>query len=261
MDEQTLSDSLNNVDFIRQVEQTLLISQQVYDAFNHLIAKYEEGLSTIEQARESNTEILNQSKEIKQEMLREKENLLGVLTQAQTKLQEVNAFVSEKKESIANTLQENQNIKNSIETLKDEFNTAFENTREVLRLIQDRENLLNELQSLISENTSLKTEINQEITSNANALKAELEEIFNRLKEQLQQGEYASKIVVDNILSIMPSFAEGGNNDEIEALILQKESKEAELTRKEREIQSLEQELQQAGQRQDLDMPDELAME
>ncbi len=244
MDENTtLQDSLNTPEFIRQVEHTLLISQEVHNSFNQLIGKYEDGLIAGEQTRKEATDTLMQVLTIKQEMLEKKEILLSILSQAQDKDAELREFVLEKKEQINATLERNQGIKESVESAKEQIFSSQQNVEEVLQSLQERRDLIAELTQLIEENTRLKTQILEDINTSVETSKVEFNEYFNTLKAQVDLTSYALKSDVDRINTIMPSIVEP--SDELKDLLAQKEAKEIEITQKQSQRERLQEELRE----------------
>lgn len=244
MDENTtLQDSLNTPEFIRQVEQTLLISQEVHNSFNQLIGKYQDGLIAGEQTRKQAADTLIQVLKIKQEMLEKKEMLLSILSQAQDKDADLREFVLENKDQINATLEKNQAIKESVESTKEQIFSSQQNVEEVLESLQQRTDLIAELTQLIEENTRLKTQILEQINTRVETSKVEFNEYFNTLKAQVDLTSYALKSDVDRINTIMPSIVEP--SDELKALMALKDGIEIEIIQKQSQRQRLQQELQE----------------
>ncbi len=244
MDENTtLQDSLNTPEFIRQVEQTLLISQEVHNSFNQLIGKYQDGLIAGEQTRKEAADTLIQVLKIKQEMLEKKEMLLSILSQAQDKDADLREFVLENKDQINATLEKNQAIKESVESTKEQIFSSQQNVEEVLESLQQRTDLIAELTQLIEDNTRLKTQILEQINTRVETSKVEFNEYFNTLKAQVDLTSYALKSDVDRINTIMPSIVEP--SDELKALMALKDGIEIEIIQKQSQRQRLQQELQE----------------
>lgn len=239
----TLQESLNTPEFIRQIEQTLLISQEVHNSFNQLIGKYQDGLIKGEQTRKEATDTLMQVLGIKQEMIEKKEMLLSVLSQAQDKDAELREFVLGKKDQINAILEKNEAIKESVESTKEQIFSSQQNVEEVLQSLQERRDLIAELTRLIEDNTRLKTQILEEINANVEASKIEFNEYFNTLKAQINLTNYALKSDVDKINTIMPTIVEP--SDELKDLLAQKEAKEIEITQKQSQMERLQEELQE----------------
>lgn len=244
MDENTtLQDSLNTPEFIRQVEQTLLISQEVHNSFNQLIGKYQDGLIAGEQTRKEAADTLIQVLKIKQEMLEKKEMLLSILSQAQDKDADLREFVLENKDQINATLEKNQAIKESVQSTKEQIFSSQQNVEEVLESLQQRGDLIAELTQLIEENTRLKTQILEQINTRVETSKVEFNEYFNTLKAQVDLTSYALKSDVDRINTIMPSIVEP--SDELKALMALKDGIEIEIIQKQSQRQRLQEELQE----------------
>ncbi|WP_104722189.1 coiled-coil domain-containing protein [Helicobacter mesocricetorum] len=244
MDENTtLQDSLNTPEFIRQVEQTLLISQEVHNSFNQLIGKYEDGLIAGEQTRKEAADTLIQVLKIKQEMLEKKEMLLTVLSQAQDKDADLREFVLENKDQINATLEKNQAIKESVESTKKQIFSSQQNVEEVLEALQEHKDFIAEITQLIEENARLKTQILEDINTSVESSKIEFNEYFNTLKAQVDLTSYALKSDLDRINTIMPSIVEP--SDELKALMALKDAKEIEITQKQSQRQRLQEELQE----------------
>ncbi|MDE6958123.1 MAG: hypothetical protein K2O80_00990 [Helicobacter apodemus] len=244
MDENTtLQDSLNTPEFIRQIEQTLLISQEVHNSFNQLIGKYEDGLIAGEQTRKEATDTLMQVLTIKQEMLEKKEILLSILSQAQDKDAELREFVLEKKEQINAILEKNQAIKESVQSTKEQIFSSQQNVEEVLQSLQERRDLIAELTQLIEENTRLKTQILEDINTSVETSKVEFNEYFNTLKAQVDLTSYALKSDVDRINTIIPSIVEP--SDELKALMALKDGIEIEIMEKQSQRERLQEELRE----------------
>lgn len=244
MDENTtLQDSLNTPEFIRQIEQTLLISQEVHNSFNQLIGKYQDGLIAGEQTRKEATDTLMQVLTIKQEMLEKKEILLSILSQAQDKDAELREFVLEKKEQINAILEKNQAIKESVQSTKEQIFSSQQNVEEVLQSLQERRDLIAELTQLIEENTRLKTQILEDINTSVETSKVEFNEYFNTLKAQVDLTSYALKSDVDRINTIIPSIVEP--SDELKALMALKDGIEIQIMEKQSQRERLQEELRE----------------
>ncbi len=244
MDENTtLQDSLNTPEFIRQIEQTLLISQEVHNSFNQLIGKYQDGLIAGEQTRKEATDTLMQVLTIKQEMLEKKEILLSILSQAQDKDAELREFVLEKKDQINAILEKNQAIKESVQSTKEQIFSSQQNVEEVLQSLQERRDLIAELTQLIEENTRLKTQILEDINTSVETSKVEFNEYFNTLKAQVDLTSYALKSDVDRINTIIPSIVEP--SDELKALMALKDGIEIQIMEKQSQRERLQEELRE----------------
>ncbi|PZT48485.1 hypothetical protein B6S12_03925 [Helicobacter valdiviensis] len=221
-----LSELLEEPAFVKQIQNTLLLAQDIYQTFLFLKGKYDTQTQENENLTKEFKEILLTCKNL-EESITKKEKDIAYKQEAIKKTYEESISILEDLDSkIEQELSSQQLLKKDLENIKDEILTYKEEVSFLLNSLKEYEENIKALRALMDENKTLKEDLQEELIQKAKELRENLLNLQNEFKEALEIHKFVSRDEFLKIQELIPNkpVLENPKRDELEEEITQSNS-------------------------------------